>query len=305
MSTPNYSYEATLADSVKIRWEVNDLIGPDKPLDFSKPFLPESLSGARGLASLSDREKLLLNQIRGNSYLHMISIAEEFVVPFMLDETRTMVPCGDAVEIRTLLTFADEEAKHIHLFRKFEQAFAAGFHSPCGVVGPIPDIVKAVLSHDKFGVVMVMLVTEWATQAHYLDSAKDAQGIDPQFKELLRHHWMEEAQHVKTDTLLLEGWARAGGPEAVARGFADFAKLGVMLDSLFVGQAELDVASLEAASGRKLEGRERADVVAAVLQAHRYTFVGAGMLHKTFLATVDKLSPGAADSMRAMAASWS
>ena len=38
------------------------------------------------------------------------------------------------------------------------------------------------------------------TQLHYLDSVKDDGDLDPLFKSLLRHHWMEEAQHAKLDT---------------------------------------------------------------------------------------------------------
>lgn len=77
MLTHNYSYEATLADAVKVNWQVNELIGGDKRLDFTKPFMPESLAGVRSLESLSAREKLLLNQIRGNSYLYLFGFVEE------------------------------------------------------------------------------------------------------------------------------------------------------------------------------------------------------------------------------------
>ena len=43
-SWPNYSFEAALEASDKINWRVEDLIGGDKRLDFTKPFLPESLA---------------------------------------------------------------------------------------------------------------------------------------------------------------------------------------------------------------------------------------------------------------------
>ena len=33
---------------------------------------------------------------------------------------------------------------------------------------------------------------------------QDNQELDPQFKSLLKHHWMEESQHAKLDTLLVE-----------------------------------------------------------------------------------------------------
>src|SRR5689334_2723076 len=134
MLTHNYSFQATLADSVKVGWQVEDLIGGDKQLDFSRPFLPESLARVGELTSLSDRERILLNQIRGNSYRYLFGFVEEFILPFVLDEARAATPGGDPYEVRALVTFADEEAKHIHLFHRFAAAFAEGFGSPCGVV---------------------------------------------------------------------------------------------------------------------------------------------------------------------------
>lgn len=305
MLTHSYSWEATLADSLKVVWNVNDLIGADKRLDFSRPFLPESLAGVRGLSSLSEREKLLLNQIRGNGYLFMFQITEEFVIPFMLDQVRKVTPGGDAHEVRAMLTFAEEEMKHIQLFQRFAEEFAAGFRTPCTVVGPIKDIANAILKHSDIGLTILALHLEWMTQLHYLDSIKDDQNLDLQFKNLLRNHWMEEAQHVKTDTLLLEKLVREGGPQAVAQGFADFAAIGGMVDGLLQQQVQFDLDALQAASGRKLGTSERQDVATAQLRAHRYAFLVSGLLQKNFQATVEQLSPEAAASIRGMASALS
>lgn len=305
MLTHSFSWEATLADSLKIVWNVDDLIGADKRLDFSKPFLPESLAGVRGLSSLSEQEKLLLNQIRGNGYLFMFQVTEEFVLPFMLDQVRKVTPGGEALEVRAMLTFAEEEMKHIQLFQRFADEFAAGFHTPCTVVGPIKDIANALLKHSDIGLTLLALHLEWMTQLHYLDSIKDDQNLDPQFKNLLRHHWMEEAQHVKTDTLLLERLVREGGPQAVAQGFADFATIGGMVDGLLQQQVQFDLDALQAASGRKLGVSERQDIATAQLRAQRYTFLVSGMLQKNFQAIVEQLSPEAAASIRGMASALS
>lgn len=59
-----------------------------------------------------------------------------------------------------MVTFAEEEAKHMHLH------------------------------------------LEWMIQLHYVDSVRADEALDPQFCSLLRHHWMEEAQHAKLDTLI-------------------------------------------------------------------------------------------------------
>ena len=39
----SYSYQSALAASERIGWKVDDIIGGDKQLDFTKPFMPESL----------------------------------------------------------------------------------------------------------------------------------------------------------------------------------------------------------------------------------------------------------------------
>ena len=131
----NFSYEAALADSLKVSWRVEDLIGGDKRLDFTKPFLPESLAGSGRLSFLNDHEKLIHNQIRGFTYLYLFGFVEEFILPFVLDQARAAAH-GDMTEVRALATFAEEEAKHMQLFQRFVQEFRANFATPCGVIGP-------------------------------------------------------------------------------------------------------------------------------------------------------------------------
>jgi hypothetical protein len=298
----NYSYEGALADSVKVAWQVQDLIGGDKRLDFSKPFLPESLAQVRALETLSPREQLLLNQIRGNSYLHLFAFVEEFILPFVTDEARAhMLGEGNHVEVRAMMKFAEEEAKHIHLFRRFAEEFAKGFPTPCGVLPGASDVAKVVLSHSPLGVALLTLHLEWMTQAHYVDSVKDDQELDPQFTSLLKHHWMEEAQHAKLDTLVVDRLATAGGAVAIEKAFADFAALGGAIDGLLARQVQLDQVSLEAAAGRALTGAEKAQMTTVQHRAYRHTFIASGLLTKNFLATVDQLSPGASAKMREMA----
>jgi len=305
MIAHHYSYEATLADALKVGWKVDDLIGGDKRLDFGKPFLPEALAGVRGLKSLSTQEQLWLNQIRGNSYLYLFGFVEEYILPFVLDEVRAALPGGDAAEVHALTTFAEEEAKHIYLFRKFADEFAAGFGSSCGVIGPAAEVAKVVLSHSRLGIALLTLHIEWMTQAHYLDSVKDDQDLDPQFKSLLRHHWMEESQHAKLDTMIIDKHATAGGVEVIAKGIADYAALGGAVHGLLKQQVQLDLASLEAKSGRKLGDAERQEITAAQEKAYAYTFLVSGMVHKNVLATLEQISPGAADNVQAMARSLS
>ena len=81
----------------------------------------------------------------------------------MLDHARPHLN-EDDYRTRALLQFASEEAKHIHLFRKFAEEFKAGFVTNCETIGPPEEIGKAVLSHNPLGVALVILGIEWMTQ---------------------------------------------------------------------------------------------------------------------------------------------
>jgi hypothetical protein len=126
----NYSCQAALAASERIGWKVDDIIGGEKKLDFTKPFMPESLAQVKQLSFLTPEEQLTLNQIRGHEYLAMFGLVEEFILPYVVDHPRPQLS-GDDYRVRALLQFAGEEAKHIHLFKRFRQEFEDGFGSKC------------------------------------------------------------------------------------------------------------------------------------------------------------------------------
>src|SRR6476660_9723794 len=94
-AVPVYDYRDTLDASLKANWRVEDIIGGDKKLDFSKRFMPESLARVEELTFLNDAEKRILNQIRGNTYLTIFGIVEEFIVPFVLDHVRPSLDVDD------------------------------------------------------------------------------------------------------------------------------------------------------------------------------------------------------------------
>lgn len=103
---------------------------------------------------LDAEEKRTLYQIKGNTYLRIFGVIEEFILPFVLDHVRPQLP-GDDYRTRALLQFAGEEAKRIHLFKRFAEEFDQGFGTPCAVIGPPEDIAKAVLAHDPLSVALV------------------------------------------------------------------------------------------------------------------------------------------------------
>lgn len=287
-----YTYQSALAASEMVHWRIEDIIGGEKRLDFAKPFMPDSLAGVEQLQFLDREEKRVLNQIRGNAYLSIFGLVEEFILPFVLDHARLHLS-GDDYRVRALLQFAGEEAKHIQLFKRFRQEFEDGFGTYCAVIGPPEAIASAILAHDPLGVAITTLHIEWMVQNHYVDSIKDNQQLDPQFKSLLKHHWLEEVQHAKLDTLMVEALATGLNEEQRMRGVDEYLAIGGFIDGGLKQQVELDLDSFERATGRKLSSNQKEEFRRTQLQANRWTYLGSGMTHQKVLATLEWLTPTA------------
>jgi hypothetical protein len=263
----------------------------DQELDFSRNFLPESLARTAALISLAPFEQLRLNQIAAHEYLCMFGIVEEFILPFLLDHARPMLN-DDDYRVRALLNFAGEEAKHIHLFKRFQAAFKRGFPIECKMIGPSQAIGAKVLSHDPLAVGLVILMIEWMTQQHYVGMIRDDGDIDPLFKSLLKHHWIEESQHAKLDTLIVDALAEGRSEVEIDRAIDELFQIAAFLDDGLKMQAGYNLDALEEVIGRKLEDRDR--ILAQQHQAGRWTFIGSGLVHERFTATLESISPTAA-----------
>ena len=253
------------------------------------------------LSFLSPEEKRTLNQIRGHEYLAMFGLVEEFILPYVVDHTRPRLS-GDDYRVRALLQFAGEEAKHIHLFKTFRREFEAGFGSKCEFIGPAEDVRKFVLSHSPLGVGIAILHIEWITLRHYIEAVKDNQELDPQFKSLLKHHWLEESQHTKLDTLIVEELAANASEKEIDHWLSrNTARSVRFLDQGIQQQTEFDVESFVQATGRKLSRSEREQMSQAVLKGMRWTYLGTGMTHPNFLDTVQSIKPEARVQIEQMA----
>lgn len=256
-------------------------IGADRNLDFARPFLPESLARVQPLAFLTARERLTLNHIRGHGYLCLFALFEEHVVPFVLDHP------DQAREGTRGPTSRDD-------FTWFRTEFEMGFGSTCDVIGPPADIARMVLSYDPLSVALAVLHFEWMTQRHYIDSIRDDEAMDPRFKGLLRRHWMEEAEHARTDTLLLQAMAAGHSQTQRLAAVRGYLEIMAYLDAALTTQVAYDLDTFGRAAGRHLEplsAEEREAFIHIQLQAVRWTFLGSGMTHPRFLQTLGALAP--------------
>jgi hypothetical protein len=151
------------------------------------------------------------------------------------------------------------------------------------------------------GVGIAILHIEWITLRHYIEGVKDNQELDPQFKSLLKHHWLEESQHTKLDTLIVEELAANASEQEIDQAFKEYAEIGAFLDQGIQQQAEFNIESFVQATGRKLSASEREQVSQAVLKGMRWTYLGTGMTHPNFLDTVQSIKPEARAQIEQMA----
>jgi len=284
----DYTYKAVLASSLRAQWELDDVLAPDQELDFSRDFMPESLcrsGAARGLAS--EDERRMLNHIAAYQYLCYFGSVEEFILPFLMDHARPMLR-EDDYRVRALLNFASEEAKHIHLFNRYREAFERGFPIACQMLGPREVLAQRVLSHHPLAVGLIILMIEWMTQAHYVGSIRDDSDIDPLFKSLFKHHWMEEAQHAKLDTLIVDALAEGRSERELAQVTNEFFQIAGFLDKSLQVQARFNVESLERGLGRTIDGRDA--LIVQQYRAARWTYLISGLTHDRFKATLEASS---------------
>jgi hypothetical protein len=159
------------------------------------------------------------------------------------------------------------------------------------MIGPSETIGAEVLRHDPLSVAIVILMIEWVTQSHYLEMIRDNGDLDPLFKSLLKHHWMEEAQHAKLDTLIVQALVEGKSETELEKAMDGFFEIGAFLDSGLQAQTSFNLDSLEKVTGRKLENRKL--IEQQQHQAARWTFIGSGMVHARFREILGAISPAA------------
>ena len=295
-----FNFKDVLTVSTRAAWQIEDVLPESARLDFGRKFLPEALARTDAAPALTDEQRKILNQIRGHEYLTIFGLVEEFILPFVLDHARPQLN-GDDDRVRALLNFAGEEAKHIHLFKLFHKRFTDAFGTRCDVIGPPEAVAAKVLGHDPLAVALLILHIEWMTQRHYVDSVRDDGDLDQLFKSLLKHHWMEEAQHAKLDTLMVAALAEGRDEAGIQKALDEYLEIGMFFDEAFKAQADLNVKALETATGTTIDPQVRPALVEQQHQAIRWTYLGTGMTHPKFVGTLKALSQKAADRIAEVA----
>ena len=288
MISHNYTYQDCLDNSKKVSWSEDDIFA-GKNFDFSKRFLPNKLTGVDEIGCLNDDEKRQLNQIMGNGYCHIFAFVEEFIIPTIMEEAMKDA-YGDEVKLRSLLRFAEEELKHQELFRRSIDLFGQGFGIECGLIPGREEVAKVVRSKSKLAVLILTSVIEWFTQLHYIEHVRDDSDLDGLFRDLLRFHWMEEAQHAKQDMMLISELAEKLTLEERETAIDEVIELGGAIDGLLAQQIVLNIEALEKVTGRTFTAAEKEEITTRTQHAWRWTFLVSGLEHPNVAKIVGALT---------------
>ena len=303
MLSHSYTYRECLDNSLKVAWKEDDVLR-NRDFDYSKRFLPNRLSGVDDITCLDADEKRKLNQIIGNAYCHVFAFVEEFIIPQTLEEAQREV-YGEEARLRALLRFAEEEVKHQELFRRSMGLFERGFGTACGVISGREAVAKVVLGRSRLCSLLLTSMIEWFTQRHYVEHVRDEGDLDELFRDLLKFHWLDEAQHAKLDSLLIDEIVETVGEQERERAVEELLELAGAIDELLSRQAGLDVESLQRATGRVFGDRDAAEIRQNVQRAYRWTFLVSGLTHPSFARIVGELTRRGAQQIDAAAATFS
>src|SRR5512136_1622022 len=79
----SYSYEECLETSLRINWNIKDVLGGGD-FDPARRWLPPRLSGSGDLSCLDEAEKIRLTHVELGAYAHLFGFVEGFIAPQMV-----------------------------------------------------------------------------------------------------------------------------------------------------------------------------------------------------------------------------
>lgn len=284
----NYTFQNTLENSKKVAWQEDDVLR-GRQFDLSRRFLPNRLTGVDEIDFLNEDEKRTLNQIMGNAYLHIFAFVEEFIVP-TVTEAALQTPYGDEVRQRSLVRFSEEELKHQEMFRRSIQLFNEQFGVAPQLIPGREQVAAVVRSKSRLAVLVLIDIIEWFVQLHYTEHVLDKTELDGLFRDLLKHHWLDEAQHAKIDTMLIAELVEDLPLAEREAAIDEVLELGGAIDGLLQQQIAMNIDALEMATGRVFTQAERQKITDHTLRAWRWTFLVSGLEHPNVVKLVDEIT---------------
>jgi hypothetical protein len=287
----SHRYGQCIQVSKRVRWDIDRDVLRGRVLDFSRKFLPDSLSKVRELDFLTAPEQRLLSQIQGRTYANMFGMVERFIGAKMLEVAREH-GLGNQEALEALVRFTDEELKHQELFRRVERLAADGMPDGYHFVPRPNDVAGLVLSRSTWSVLAITCMIELFTQTHYRASIGQDPELSDLYKDVFLFHWREESQHAILDEL---EWRREDGKlDAEERDAAvnDLIALVGAFDGLLQQQAKADASYFFATCARPLSLAQIDRVRATVLKAYRWQYIVSGVHEQRFRDLLETLATG-------------
>ncbi len=269
-------YAKCIEVSQRVRWDIERDVIRGREFDAAHKFLPDGLSFADRIESLSTDERRLLSQIQGRTYANMFGLVERFIGAKMLEVTRDHA-LGDQTAFEALIRFTDEELKHQRLFRKIERMAGEQMRDGYRFVPQPNDVADFVLGKSTWAVLALTCHIEIFTQVHYRESIEPDPFLSPLYKDVFFFHWKEESQHAIIDEL---EWMREDARLTDAERDAAVDDLIVLVDGIdFLSQwqADADAEYFSRICGRVLDAEEMSQVSANMLAAYRWQYIGSGV----------------------------
>ena len=200
-------YAKVIANSKRVRWDIDHDVIRGRRFDFAKAFLPSGLSLVNELGFLTPDDQRLLSQVQGRSYAYLFGLVERFIGAKVIEVGRQHA-LGDQVAMEALVRMADEELKHQELFRRLETLMAddmptATSRRPTQRRGD----GRAEQEH------VVGACTHAGHRAlHAGPLSRQHRAAERPvclWKDVFRAHWKEEVQHAALDELEFSARTRA------------------------------------------------------------------------------------------------
>ncbi|MCP9443223.1 MAG: hypothetical protein NNA20_11580 [Nitrospira sp.] len=259
--TQGLDYASIVTASENVAWTVDEIFR-GRCFDASKPIVPASWVGTHRLEFLTDQEQRTLNHCRAFSYVHIFGNFEEFI-PIHLTGIVEQHRHDDRTHLRALFRFGEEEMKHQQLFRRTETVLEQSCGHQFGryfddAKTRVTELANAILSYPPLPRFLILLALELGSQRHYVESVQDhtEEGGDQLYAEILKAHWVEEAQHTKANMLEIARLARTLSPEAMSTVFDQIIRIGGLVNDIIVGQVTQELDTLQQVTGRTFTDAE-------------------------------------------------
>lgn len=275
------SYAKVIANSKRVRWDIEDDVLRGRRFDLSRPFLPSGLSLADELPFLQEGDRRLFSQVQGRSYAYIFGLVERFIGAKMLEIGRAH-SLGDQVALEAVVRMADEEIKHQELFRRLEALMAADMPAGYRPMAEPNAVAVAVLGKSSWAVLALTLHIELFTQAHYRASIAAEADICELWRDVFLFHWKEEAQHAVLDELeFLRADARLT-PAQRDIAVGELIDLVGAVDQILQAQAAADAAYFLGVARGGFSAVQREEVAATFLKAYRWQYIVSGVMQPRF-----------------------